>query len=122
LSSHKAHCDEEIIPWLTTNWVLSQFSEDKQQAINAFRNFVMDGMRDGHREEFHKGSGGGNRLLGNDSFIDKVIGTAERKAKQALTLENLLDHVCRRYLIDPSALKKPGKDRSSRPASLDAVG
>ncbi|MCX5885094.1 MAG: transposase [Proteobacteria bacterium] len=110
-SSHKAYCGMEIIPWLTTEWVLSQFSEKKRQAINAYRNFLMDGIKEGHRAEFHRGNGEDSRVFGNDTFIEKVLGQSQQKLKRTLTLENLIDHVCRRYQLNKSLLKKRGKDR-----------
>jgi len=110
-SSHTAYCHVESIPWLTTEWVLSQFSEMKKQAINGYRTFLMDGMKEGHRVEFHRGTGEDSRVFGNDTFIEKVLGRAERNVRRILTLEELIDHVCRRYEIDKSALKEPGKDR-----------
>lgn len=48
-SSHRTYLGEKVVPWLTTDWVLAQFSEDKQAAMKRYASFVSAGLKD---EEF----------------------------------------------------------------------
>jgi len=50
-------------------------------------------------------------MLGDDTFIDRVLGQTGRKVDRTLNLERVVNHVCHRYGIEQRALKTPGKDR-----------
>src|SRR3972149_5001982 len=73
-SGHRAYLGLETIPWLTTDWVLSQYSRRLSLARRAYRRFVHEGKGGGYQEEYHRGSGTDSRILGDDDFIDRVLG------------------------------------------------
>ena len=56
-SSHRAYCGKETISWLCTGIVQSSFGNRADTARKRFEAFVMDGLGEGHRPEFH-GHGG----------------------------------------------------------------
>ena len=112
-SSHMAYCGQEIIPWLTTETVWSRFSATRHQAIGAYRHFVLAGMEEGHRAEFHKGMGEDCRLLGDDEFVEKALTQAQDQfqGRRFLTVQKIIDQLCCTYCIEKAELEKPGRDR-----------
>jgi len=95
-SSHPTYCGQQPVPWLTTDWMLSQFSRKEREARQRYRAFVADGLSEGHRSEFHGLSGGDNRILGDDSFADRVLGRGEERPLK-LSLGQLIEAVNRVY-------------------------
>ena len=49
-SSHRAHLGREPFLWLSTDWILSRYSNGDRVARRLYRNFIADGMGDGHRK------------------------------------------------------------------------
>lgn len=96
-SSHRAYCGEETIPWLTTELVLNCMSQSEADARRKFQEFVTDGIADGHRQEFHSGSEGDSRLLGDDTFADKVLDEAERRSRMKIPVDRFLEVLCTHY-------------------------
>lgn len=76
-SGHRAYIGRAAAPWLTTDWVLSLLAPGEGDARAAYRAFVAEGMGEGRRAEFHAGNGGGGRLLGGDTFIERAMAVAE---------------------------------------------
>ncbi len=111
-SGHRAYIGCETIPWLTTDWVLSQFAENSERARHAYRQFVDKGKEDGHLQEFQSGADSDSRFLGNDDFIDKVLFYAEQKPKCRIDLAGVLAGVCQKYMIQEKDLAAPGKYRN----------
>lgn len=110
-SAHCTYLGREIIPWLTTDWVLSLFSPINSQARINYRNFVEQGKDAGYQQEYHSGSAHESRVLGDDSFIDRVLAHAESKPLKRITLEEILQKVFLKYGIEICDLKAAGKDR-----------
>jgi len=99
-SSHRAYCGEENIPWLTTELVLYSMSESETDARRKFLEFVADGIADGHRPEFHGGSETDCRLLGDDTFADKVLNEADRRSRKKIPVDRFLQEVCTYYSLE----------------------
>jgi putative transposase len=57
-----AYIGQETLPWLTTDWVLSQFGRRLKNARARYGEFVRLGIKEGHRQEFHEGTSGGGYL------------------------------------------------------------
>lgn len=98
-SSHRAYCGRETIAWLTTDFVLGCMSESETDARQKFFEFVTDGIGDGYRPEFHGGSEIDNRLLGDDTFADKVLDGAEARSRIKIPLDEFLEIVCTHYKL-----------------------
>ena len=110
-SGHRAYLGREIIPWLTTDWVLSLFSQKSTQARIGYRNFVDQGKDDGYQKEYHSGSAHESRVLGDDAFIDKILTNAGSKPLKRISLEDILQKVHLKYGIEEMDLKATGKNR-----------
>jgi hypothetical protein len=110
-SGHQAFIGVDLLPWLTTEWVLSMLSPRLDQARKAYRAFVADGIAETTRRgEFHTGTCEG-RILGDDSFADNALGRANQQHSRACSLSEVIAAVCQRYGISESQLKAPGKNR-----------
>lgn len=115
-SGHRAYLGIETIPWLTTDWVLSQFARKSEKARIEYREFVEEGKKEGHLHEYHSGSANDSRVLGDDAFIDKVLTQAETRPKQQIILDDIIQSVCRKYGIEEDDLRVPGKYRKNSEA------
>lgn len=111
-SGHRAYLGLETIPWLTTDWALSQFGSRLEAARREYGKFVEDGKDEGHRQEFHSGASSDSRILGDDSFVDKVLVQANEKGQRKLGLNEITTAVCRSYAIATKELAIPGKYRN----------
>ena len=98
------------IPWLTTDWVLSQFSGRLGVARRAYERFVLEDKRGGRQEEYHRGAKTDSRILGDDTFIDRVLSRKERSPRRKESLELVLREVCKGYSVKEQDLRRPGKD------------
>jgi len=106
----RAYLGREKLSWLSTDWVLSQFSKRKSIAHKKFRDFIYEGIGEGRREEFYKGTKEG-RILGDDRFVDEVLRLREERVGPRLTLEQILQRVCDRYGIELESITASGKQR-----------
>lgn len=90
-SSYKAMIGEYPVPvWLETDWVLSQFSDNRQQAIESYISFVQQGLVEktiwSHLNQAV--------YLGNEDFINKVykkVGILNNKLSE-IPKKNRNDH------------------------------
>ena len=110
-SGHRAYLGLETIPWLSTDWVLSHFSKKVSVARKAYQRFVHDGMKESHQEQYHRGSGIDGRILGDDDFVEQVLGEKSKKAKRKKTLEQIMLEVCKYFDLDKKDFFASGKDR-----------
>ncbi len=72
-SSHQAYLGLVYAPWLTTEFVLFQFSNREARARDAFRQFVASRSGESHRPEFHGMNTIDSRVFGDDVFIQEVL-------------------------------------------------
>lgn len=108
-SGHRAYLGKEILPWLTTDWVLGQFGKAVSKARTGYRAFVLDGLGEDHRQEFY-GGGEDPRILGDDSFMDKCLSDSGGLPLR-LTAKEVADKVCLAYGIDEATLKTRSQQR-----------
>ncbi len=71
-SGHQCYLGITRKSWLTVEYVLSQYSKGESTAQRRYKKFVLEGLNEEYRREFHHGSAEG-RLLGNDKFIEEVL-------------------------------------------------
>ena len=108
-SSHPNYSgDAPRSPWLTLDWALAQFAGDAETATRRYRAFIEDGLGEGHRKDFHRGSFEG-RALGNDAFIDKALLQAEEARAVAIDLDRVIESVCSVYQLTAAELCQAGK-------------
>jgi REP element-mobilizing transposase RayT len=108
-SSHKAYLGHELLPWLTTGWVLEQFGEPVKKAREGYSNFVLDGLGEKHRPEFHGGEDD-SRIFGDDNFVDSCL-SVSGSIHPRVTIQEIVDTVCREYNIDVSTLRAQSQRR-----------
>ena len=109
-SSHRAYIGREAIPWLTTEWVLAFLDNDARSAGQRYEQFVLDGVGEQRRKEFHSGVCEG-RILGDDTFADEALALADEPHSRAYGLPEVTGAVCRVYGITEEQLQAPGKVR-----------
>lgn len=109
-TGHPGYLGKELLPWLTTDFVLSMLSPRIEQARKAYESFVRDGMGEGRRGEFHCGTCEG-RILGDDSFTDEILVRANQKREREYSLGEVVRTVCAHFQIPEVKLKVPGKVR-----------
>ncbi len=120
-SSHNVYLGNSSVPWLTTDWVLSQFSMKKTQAIELYRKYVLAGQNEAQRKEFYRGNVEG-QVLGEDHFVERVFAKASQKIFGSPTLEQVLQAVCKQYGIDEDDLSSGSRQkRISEPRSVAAM-
>ncbi len=110
-SGHRAYLGLESIPWLTTEWVLSQFSKQLSTARRAYERFVLEGKGIGHQDYYSGGGETDSRILGDDNFISRVLKQTEMLPKAKKSLDGILREICRYYGISKEELVSSGKDR-----------
>jgi putative transposase len=120
-SGHRCYLGLEVIPWLTTDWVLSQFSEKESSARRAYGRFIQDGKKEGYRKEYHVGSGTDSRILGDDQFIGRVLEKGERRSRHRVSLDRIIREVCKSFSLEERELLTSGRDhRLSRVRGMAA--
>jgi chromosomal replication initiation ATPase DnaA len=72
--------------------------------------FVEEGIAEGYRKEFHKGSQEG-RLLGDDDFVDDALTRSGQGDCWRISTDEIIDFVSDAYSISPTDLERPGKER-----------
>jgi REP element-mobilizing transposase RayT len=108
-SGHRAYLGMETLPWLTTEWMLVQFGKSLTKALAAYAAFVLDGLEEERRPEFH-GAGVDSRLLGDHNFMDKCL-SGSGGMPLHLTAQQIIDKVCLAYHIDVLVLKTKSQQR-----------
>ncbi len=109
-SGHRAYLGQESVPWLTTDWVLGQFSKRRSTARERYRRFVNEGVEEGYREDFHRGVTD-PRVLGDDVFMEDVLGSAAKNPVRPRELDEIIEAVCRSYDVAEEDLAAPGRRR-----------
>ena len=78
----------EILPWLTTDWVLSMFSQEENVGRSKYSQFVSEGLAEIRRQELHSGNCAG-RMLGTEDFVDAALRKAHQREHRPVTYEEI---------------------------------
>jgi hypothetical protein len=99
-SSHSAYCGNETIPWLTTEFVLAEFAPKPATARKRYAAYVSEGAGEGHCPEFHGTGSDDTRLLGDSSFVERVLSEAdESPLSRHMTPECLAELAAAHYRL-----------------------
>lgn len=110
-NGHQAYLGQEVLPWLTTDWVLSTLANQTDRARDRYRQFVIDGIGEGHRAAFHGGEAD-SRVLGDDRFIEQTVGKPALSPKHPLlSLDEIERRVCIAYGVEHTELASSGRGR-----------
>jgi REP element-mobilizing transposase RayT len=115
-SGHRAYLGLEKIPWLTTDWVLSRLSDSPGRARKIYDKYVSNGKGGRSQWEYQKGSKTDSRILGNESFIDRVLVQKESMPRSGVSTERIFEEVCHLYSIEEKDLKTAGRERRNSEA------
>ena len=108
-SGHRAYLGLEDVPWLTTDWVLSQFGRREAGARSRYRSFVRAASDAGHRDEFHLGADD-SRVLGSARFLERVLEPSAGPGPKP-SLGFIADRVCAHYGLGEDDLAGPSRRR-----------
>jgi len=108
-SSHRAYLGKETLPCLTIDMLLEHFGRSLATARDGYRKFVLDGLEEEHRPEFH-GTGEDTRFFGNDIFREKCLSCSDDLPRR-LTVQEIAAKVCIGYGISEIELKSPSQNR-----------
>jgi chromosomal replication initiation ATPase DnaA len=91
--------------------VLGQFSRRVREAKKLYRQFVWEGVGEGHREEYYELLDG--RFLGDQQFAEEVKSRAGEEApvRMKIKAEELLKAVCQVLGLERGEVSGAGKDR-----------
>jgi len=98
-SSHQSYLGVEAIPWLSQEWVLSQFSDSRGDTRNMYYQFILDGCDERWRKDFHRGAWD-TRIIGDDIFMQKVSEKINENIAMRVSLDCLILKVCEVYQIE----------------------
>jgi len=117
-SGHRAYLGKETLPWLSTEEVLSRFSKSRSTARKRYQEFVSEGMKEGHREEFHRGRAEAAEagILGDDRFIEKVLRQNRESDSRKIPLGRLVSRVLKDYELKSEQLAVLGRNRKAAEA------
>jgi hypothetical protein len=102
-----------MIPWLSTEFGLSQFSNDPYLARKIYLDYLRQDWSESCQVNFHVGTLDG-RILGKDTFTKQVLLEKEEillpKSYTPHTVESVVNFVCNRYDRNYESLR--GKSRN----------
>ena len=102
-SSHHVYVGSRHEPWVTTDFALSMFHGERNQAVNAYRAFTQEGVSAGAPSPFAQLNPGDQRILGNDAFVTRVCGKGWQP-RAAGKLEDLVSEACEHFMVTPAGL------------------
>jgi len=76
------------------------------------KEFMREGVGEGHREEFYQGRTN-TRVLGDDQFVEGVLGQEAEKSDLRPSLDKLVKRVCEAYGVTDGQLCDPSRNRKA---------
>ena len=110
-SSHKAYLGKELIPWLDTDYILSQFSTILSRSRRQFVEFVAERSKNGHQEEFYGKGSMDNRVMGEDRFVENVLEKTESIPVRKPGTEEVLQEIKKLYDLQEEDIVASGQKR-----------
>jgi hypothetical protein len=110
-SSHRAYRGGEQIPWLSADCVLSQFSWKEEQSRRMFAEFVAARISAGHLADFFGKGSLDSRIIGQDQFVEGVLGQTDLLPLQTPSLSTVLGVVTNLYGLSEEDLRAAGQVR-----------
>ena len=113
-SGHLGYLGHVTQEWLTTDWVLRGFSKQRKRALQKYQDYILEGIGEERRVEFHQGNREG-RLLGDDVFLESIIPQLKDAPKlpfPSIELGVLSVLLSEHFGIPLSQLKSAGRTRN----------
>ncbi|MEE4379735.1 MAG: transposase [Candidatus Competibacteraceae bacterium] len=115
-SGHRTYLGQETLPWLTTDWTLSQLDSNNAAARQQYRQFVLAGIGVTVENRFHLGGQRDTRILGTDGFVNRILAGSERIPNQPPPLDTVVQEICQAYGLTESQLTSRQAGRSAAQA------
>ncbi len=109
-SSHHAYLGRKETPWLTTDWVLRQFHEERGAARARYLRLLGEPVDEQQQALFTKGATEG-RVIGSDDFLCRMEERAGITSAPSLPLEQIVDMVCNYQKINKDELRSASRRR-----------
>ena len=111
-SGHLCYVGKDTLPWLHTDWVLSQFGQRINTCRKGYEEFVRAGRGEGYREEFH-GGGEDQRVLGNDRFVKRMLDAEvfQPSKGKPIQFNDLVRRICKEYKVKKEDLVSTSRNR-----------
>jgi hypothetical protein len=109
-SGHRGYLGRERVAFLDTSLALGALGGRPPEARRRYERFVRQGMREGYREEFHRG-GEAAGLLGDEGFVRKMRMRCGGAVRPPPSLDAIQAAVCGELGVGAEALATPGKGR-----------
>jgi putative transposase len=116
-SSHRAYLGEESVPWVTTDFGLSFFGTSLEAARHAYARFMAQTIYASEDRILDDTPGEDPRVLGTDRFIASLP-TMTIQPRSALTLDQLLEQLCRELSLDAALVRSPARRRELTPIRI----
>jgi len=119
-SSHGNYLTGEDGGGIALEEVLSSWSKRRAEAVRRYRDFVLEGLGEGHRQDYYEVKE--QRYLGDQEFIERVEReeeVAEAPTAVKITVAEVMEGVCRQWKKEPGDII--GKGRGREGSRLRAV-
>ena len=91
--------------------MLSEFNTRIGVARSRYARFVAEGMSEGHRPEFYRGSEE-SRVVGEDRFVERALrANTESVRRHGADLDHIVAYMCQGSGLIEQELSRPGKNR-----------
>jgi hypothetical protein len=111
-SSDQEYSTEVKHSWLTTDWLLSQFSDCQSHAKKRYKKFLHEGLGEPRRIEFHRGTRNG-RILGDDRLLEATLEKFNQKTRTSPDIEKMIYKVCLHFKVKEKDLIAAGKSQKT---------
>lgn len=120
-SGHRVYLGLAQKAWLCTDWTLSQFDCDLDEARRRYQHFILSWEESGRHVDFQRGTTSG-RLLGDDKFATEVYTAAgEPFLSPSLDIRAIFAAVCKAASLSEAALFSASRARKSVQARAAAA-
>jgi len=107
-SGHPAYLGKSKEHYLDTEWVLGIFGGKPAVARRRYEEFVLQGIGEESREDFHKG-GPNSGVLGDEDFLKRIHVLEALATKPAVKLAEVVTAICRAREISTAVLTEAGR-------------
>jgi hypothetical protein len=119
-SSHRTYVGDKDGVGIAVEEILSCWSKRKKQAVASYERFVLDGIGQGHQEDYYQVKE--QRYLGDEEFVERVERQIEKLDQVfpiRMTVEEIVERISREYSRPPREIL--GRGRGRREAELRAI-
>ncbi len=110
-SSHHAYLGRQTTPWLTTDWVLRQFHEERDAARARYLHLLGEPVDEQQQALFTSGTTEG-RVIGSDDFLRRMEERAGVTSAPNIPLEQIVDLICDQQNLNKDELRSASRRRA----------